>query len=307
MTATLRAQFGTASYPADMQPTHSNLAYAGLSKSQVLDLFLPPGDGPFPVVLNIHGGAFRMGSKEMLDAPVAKALLAEGIAVASMNYRLSGEARFPAAVQDAKAAVRFLRARRNDFRLNGRIVAFGQSAGGNLASLLGTSGGIPLFEDPALGNPETSSRVQGVIDWFGPTDFLQMDAQAKAQECPERSQSHGAADSPESQYLGAPIAEVPELVRQANPITYVSADDPPFLLQKGTDDCVVPFGQSELLAEALTKGGVTVRFDRLQGAGHGDFGGGPPRFLSEENIRLLVDFSRNTLKASPQPQLPTGH
>ena len=290
---------GPPAYPAEMQPTHADLAYARKSKSQVLDLFLPPGDGPFPLVLNIHGGAFRMGSKEMLDAPIARALLAKGIAVASMNYRLSGEARFPAAVQDAKAAVRFLRARKQDFRLNGRIVAFGQSAGGNLASLLGTSGGEPLFEDPALGNADTSSRVQGVIDWFGPTDFLLMDEHAKAQGCPDRSQMHGAPDSPESQYLGAPIAEVPHMVRQANPITYISKDDPPFLLQKGTQDCVVPFAQSAILAEALKKAGVNVRFDRLEGAGHGDFGGGPPHFLSEQNIRSLVEFTQKALAAEP--------
>jgi acetyl esterase/lipase len=295
---------GPGSYPADMQPTRANLAYASASPSQVLDLFLPSGDGPFPLVLNIHGGAFRMGSKEMLDAPVARALLAEGIAVASMNYRLSGEARFPAAVQDAKAAVRFLRARAKDFRLNGRIVAFGQSAGGNLASLLGTSGGEPRFEDPKLGHPEVSSRVQGVIDWFGPTDFLQMDAQAKSQGCPERSQSHGAPDSPESQYLGAAIAEVPHLVRQANPITYSSPDDPPFLIQKGTHDCIVPFGQSELLARALAEKGIAVRFDRLEGAGHGDMGNGAPRFLSMENIRIVVGFARKALTAAEQPATP---
>jgi acetyl esterase/lipase len=286
---------GPPAYPADMQPTHANVAYAGKSQSQVLDLFLPPGDGPFPLVLNIHGGAFRMGSKEMLDAPVAWALLSRGIAVASMNYRLSGEARFPAAVQDAKAAVRFLRARKQDFRLNGRVVAFGQSAGGNLASLLGTSGDEPLFEDPALGNADASSRVQGVIDWFGPTDFLLMDAHAKEQGCPDRSQLHGAEDSPESQYLGAPVADVPHLVRQSNPISYISKDDPPFLIQKGTKDCVVPFGQSLILAEALEKAGVSVRFDRLDGAGHGDFGGGPPSFLSGDNIRILVEFACKAL------------
>ena len=283
---------GPAGYPVDLKPTHANIAYATVSPTQVVDIFTPEGEGPFPLLLNIHGGAFRMGSKEMLDAPVARKFLAAGIAVASVNYRLSGEAVFPAAVKDVKAAVRFLRANGAKYKLDGRIIAFGQSAGGNLAALLGTSGGAEFFEDAALGNAGTSSDVQGVIDWFGPTDFSQMDAQAKAQGCPERSQTHGAADSPESQYLGAPIAEVPELVRKANPITYLSKDDPPFLLQKGTEDCIVPFAQSELLAEALKSAGLKVSFDKIEGAGHGDMGSPVPLFLAEENIGKLLEFAR---------------
>ena len=131
-----------------------------------------------------------------------------------------------------------------------------------------------------------------MIDWFGPTDFLQMDAQAKAQGCPARAQTHGAADSPESRYLGAAIAEVPDLVRKANPVTYVSKDDPPFLLQKGSEDCMVPFEQSELLASALKSSGVKAAFDKIEGAGHGDMGSHVPRFLSEENLGKLLEFAR---------------
>lgn len=283
---------GPSAYPEDLKPSHSNIAYSTISPSHTLDIFLPKGEGPFPLLLNIHGGAFRMGSKEMLDAPVARKFLAGGIAVASVNYRLSGEAIFPAAVQDVKAAVRFLRANQAKFKLDGQIIAFGQSAGGNLASMLGTSGGEAFFEDAALGNAGASSRVQGVIDWFGPTDFAQMDAQAKTQGCPERAQTHGAADSPESRYLGAALADVPELVRKANPITYLTQDDPPFLLQKGTEDCMVPFAQSELLAEAAKAAGVKVSFDKIQGAGHGDMGSPIRRFIAEENIEKLVEFAR---------------
>ena len=283
---------GPAGYPQDLKPTHADVAYATVSPSQVLDIFLPEGKGPFPLLLNIHGGAFRMGSKEMLDAPVARKFLAAGIAVASVNYRLSGEAIFPAAVKDVKAAVRFLRANGAKFKLDGRIIAFGQSAGGNLASLLGTSGGEEFFEDPALGNAGISSGVQGVIDWFGPTDFSQMDAQAKAQGCPERAQNHVAEDSPESRYLGAAIDGVPELVRKANPITYISKEDPPFLLQKGTGDCLVPLAQSVMLADALQAAGLRVSFDKIEGAGHGDMGSPTPRFLAEENIGKLLEFAR---------------
>ena len=288
--------FGPGTYPNDVRPTFADVAYAPLSASQKLDIFLPSGDGPFPLVLNIHGGAFMFGSKEMLDAPLARAFLDEGIAVASVNYRLSGEAPFPAAVQDVKAAVRFLRANAARYKLDGRIVAFGQSAGGNLASLLGTSAGQPLFDDPALGNSGTSSNVQGVIDWFGPTDFLQMDAQAAAQGCLGSARQHGQWDSPESRYLAASIAEVPDKVHQANPITYITPDDPPFLVQKGTADCIVPVGQSRLLVEALRAAGVPVEFDLLEGAGHGDMVSNTPRFLSPANIARIVAFTRSTLK-----------
>jgi acetyl esterase/lipase len=292
------AQIGrTPAYPADLQPTHANIAYANLSPNQKLDLFLPEGAGPFSLVINIHGGAFRYGSKEMLDAPIGRALLLNGIAVASLNYRLSGEAKFPATVQDVKAAVRFLRANAAKYKLQpGKMIAFGQSAGGNLASMLGTSGGVALFDDPKLGNASVSSWVQGVIDWFGPTDFSRMDEQARAAGCPDGSQQHSQADSPESLYLGNKLAAIPDLVRQADPITYISKDDPPFLLQKGEMDCVVPIGQSQILYEALKKAGVKVEYDLLKVAGHGDMGSPIPIFLSEANIHRLLDFIKAILK-----------
>jgi acetyl esterase/lipase len=282
---------------AGLKPSHGDLAYAPLSKAQVLDLYLPAGEGHFPLVINIHGGAFMLGGKEMLDGAVARAFLDAGFAVASVDYRLSGEAKFPAAVQDVKAAVRFLRANAGKYRLDGgRFLAFGQSAGGNLASLLGTSGGEAMFEDAALGNAGVSSRVQAVIDWFGPTDFAKMDEQAREQGCLESAQRHGEFHSPESRYLGAPLAEVPELVRRANPASYASEDDPPFLLQKGERDCMVPVGQSRLLHDALKAAGVAAELEIILGAGHGDMGSSVPRFLAEENVARLVAFAKAALK-----------
>jgi acetyl esterase/lipase len=276
------------SYPSDLRPTFADVAYAGRSPSEVLDLFLPKGDGPFPLLINIHGGGFMFGSKEMLDAPIARELLAKGIAVASINYRLSGEAKFPAAVQDVKAAVRFLRANAEAYKLKpDRFIAFGQSAGGNLASMLGTTADVAEFDDAGLGNATVPGRVQGVIDWFGPTDFLLMDEQAKAQGCPA---DHGKAGSPESAYLGAPVATVPALARKSNPIEAINANTPPFLIEKGDKDCSVPVAQSELLANALKASGVPIEFAVLKGAGHGDGPFGSPRFLSAENITRVVGF-----------------
>ncbi|MCX9157874.1 alpha/beta hydrolase [Niveibacterium sp. 24ML] len=272
--------------------SYTNLAYAGSSAAQKLDLHVPAGTGPFPLVINIHGGAFMMGDKGMLDTPVKDALLAAGYAVATINYRLSGEAIFPAAVLDAKAAVRFLRASATTYRLDpARFAAFGQSAGGNLASMLGTTGDQAEFDDASLGNASVSSRVQAVIDWFGPTDFLQMDRQAASQGCGTSDQTHDLASSPESRYLGAAIQTVPGLAARANPISYISADDPPFLLQKGALDCTVPYGQSGLLADALRAAGRSVRFDTLAGTGHGG-----SAFTSTANIQVLLDFLGTALK-----------
>ena len=180
-------------------PTLQDVAYANTSSAQKLDLYLPEGNGPFPVVINIHPGGFKMGDKDMVPGNTGKALLNAGYAIASIDYRLSGEATFPAAVLDAKAAVRFLRANAAKYNLDpDQIAAFGQSAGGNIAAMLGTTGDVAEFDDPSLGNAGISSRVQAVINWFGPTDFSQMDAQAKAQGCPASDQTHNNADSFES-------------------------------------------------------------------------------------------------------------
>jgi len=137
--------------------------------------------------------------------------------------------------------------------------------------------------------------VQGVIDWFGPTDFSQMDIQAKAQGCPDKSQEHSLKDSPESLYLGGDIDELPELVKKANPITYISKNDPPFLLQKGEYDCVVPVGQTKLFFSALKEAGVNVECDLLEEVGHGDMRGEKPVFLSDANIKRILEFIKKTL------------
>lgn len=271
-------------------PDHADVAYAPLSARQTFDLYLPEGNGPFPLVIHIHGGGFREGDKGMLPRNIREALLARGIAVATINYRLSGEARFPAAIEDAKAAVRFLRANAARYRLDPeRFAAFGQSAGGNLASLIGTTGNAQVFDNPALGNPGVSARVNAVIDWFGPNDFLKMDPQARAQGC---TPEHDAADSFESQYLGAPVRTVPDKARAANPITYIDAADPPFLLQKGSEDCLVPVGQTTILADALKQAGVPVELDLFEGTGHGDTGfWSAPVFDGDANAQRVADFA----------------
>ena len=265
---------GAASGPA---ATYSNIAYASASPSEVLDLWTPTtGTAPFPLVVFVHGGAFKGGDKAMEAGNVAS-VLANGYAAASLDYRLSGEAPFPAAVQDVKAAVRFLRANAAKYGLDpDRFAAWGESAGGNLVAMIGTTGDQATnLDDPALGNAGVSSAVQGVVDWYGPTDFLQMDgefAAAPPAACNGQVQSHDPADSPESAYLGAAIQTVPDRAKAANPIAYVATAKklPAFSIAAGDADCMVPNQQSQVLQGALKAAGATSTFALVPGAGHGD-------------------------------------
>ncbi|NTU79995.1 MAG: alpha/beta hydrolase [Chloroflexales bacterium] len=277
-------------------PAFADVAYASASATQKLDVYLPEGDGPFPVVVNLHAGGFKFGDKGMIPGSIGQALLDAGYAVVGVNYRLSGEAPFPAAVLDARAAVRFLRANAAKYKLDpNHIAAFGQSAGGNLAAMLGTVAESKSFDDASLGNTGVASAVQAVVDWFGPTDFGQMDAQAAAQGCAASDQTHGAADSFESAYLGAPVATSPKLVAQANPITYIDGAEPPFLVQKGEQDCTVAVENTRMLADALQAAGVTVEYDLLPGVGHGDTGSAPV-FEGQANIQRVLAFLDAHLK-----------
>ncbi len=221
----------------------------------------PPAD-PMPVVVYIHGGAWRAGNRDGGLRPLAR-LAQRGYFGATIEYRFSQEAKFPAQIEDCKAAVRFLRSKAREYAIHpDRIAAWGPSAGGHLAALLGTSADVKDLEGKG-GNAEFSSRVQAVVDWFGPTDFLKMG---------KNRMDHDAEGSPESQLVGGPIQENREKAARANPITCVTPDDPPFLIMHGDKDDLVPLNQSELLAEALKKAGVEATLHVVPGAGHG-FGG----------------------------------
>jgi acetyl esterase/lipase len=242
---------------------HRDLAYVTHGHPrQKLDLYVPGVDAPAPLVVYIHGGAFRAGDKAE-HAPLE--YLAEGYALAAINYRLSQHALFPAQIEDCKAAVRWLRAHAKEYGLDPRRVAVGgSSAGGHLAAMVGTAHHVKAFD---VGEHlDVSSRVQAVLDYFGPTDFLQMDAHR-----PPGGMVHDTPDSPESQLVGGPIQENPDRVARANPITYITAGAPPFLIVHGDRDPLVPHHQSVLLATALEKAGVPVTFYTVEGGGHGGF------------------------------------
>lgn len=265
-----------------------NLVYAKAGeKDLLLDLYRPERpQGLLPVVLWVYGGAFRAGSKDDNQTAGATWLANHGYAVAAFNYRLSQVAIFPAQIHDCKAAVRWLRANAAQYGLDAaHIVAWGASAGGHLSAMLGTSGGAADIEGD-LGNLKESSRVQAVVDFFGPTDFLQMDAAALP-----GGMKHDPPDSPESQLVGGPIQQNRDKVARANPITYVTPGDPPFLILHGDRDPLVPVNQSELLFDALKKAGVDVTFHKLIGAGHGG-----PQFNTPVVRAMVLAFLNQHLK-----------
>ena len=248
------------------------LAYRGLIYSVIegyrplkLDLYLPQSTGPFPLVVQIHGGAFRVGDRAFLppilaDLDLFHWLPQQGFAVAAIDYRLSGEALFPAQITDVAAALRWLRAHSDELALDPvRVALWGESAGAHLALMAGLTPGHPDWNGHA-----DDQRVQAIVDWYGPTDFSQMNAHRHQHGI----QDHDDPGSPESQLIGGPVQERPEAVQLANPCRYARPDAPPVLIQHGTHDRLVPFGQSELLAGALTEADADVQFVPVEEADH---------------------------------------
>jgi acetyl esterase/lipase len=258
--------------------TFKDLAY-GPADANKLDLYLPDkADAPTPLIVWVHGGGWLQGDKK--GGP-AMPFVAKGYAVASINYRLSKEATYPAQIEDCKAAVRFLRANAKKYNLDpDRFGAWGGSAGGHLVALLGTTGDVKELDGKG-DNLDVSSRVQAVCDWYGPTDLGQMGG------------SHDKPDSPEAKLIGGPLQDNKDKVARANPITYVTKTAAPFLIMHGDQDKSVPPGQSELLQEALKKAGVEVTYEVVKGAGHGG-----KEFNTPESLELVEKFFDKHLKKS---------
>jgi acetyl esterase/lipase len=231
----------------------------------LLDLRIPDGNGPWPVILYLHSGAWITGDRT--GGPAIRQA-SRGYAVASIDYELAPQSIWPAQIEDCKAAVRWLRANAARYNLDAnRIGVFGTSAGGHLAAMMGTTNGDASLEGAELGNPQFSSEVKAVVDFYGPTDLLSLDAQKLPCGIPF---SGNDSFMPPSLLMGCPIQECRDKTAAASPINHVAAGDPPFLILQGMQDCLVPWQQSQNLYDKLRASGVAAELHLLPTAGHAD-------------------------------------
>lgn len=240
-----------------------DIPYAGAENPrQQLDLYLPKerGNRPLPVVVWIHGGGWQQGGKGNGAQRTAVEYASTGsYAAASIGYRLTDEASWPAQIHDCKAAIRWIRANAGTYGLDpDRIGVMGSSAGGHLVAMLGTTGDDQSLAGTLGKNRDVSSRVTCVVDFFGPSELLTMGTW------------HDNPGSPESKLVGGPLQETKDVAREGSLLTHVSKDSVPFLIIHGTEDAVVPFEQSVKLNAVLEKAGIETTLIEVPGAGHGE-------------------------------------
>ncbi|MFL2863520.1 MAG: alpha/beta hydrolase fold domain-containing protein [Pirellulales bacterium] len=253
-----------------------NIQYAEVDgKPLLLDLYLPEKPEGSPLVIWVHGGGWKGGSKQNC---FVKWLSNFGYTVASINYRLVDVAKWPAQLHDCKGAIRWLRANAQTYRYNPDcVIAAGASAGGHLVALLGTTGGSEELEGYVGGNTEQSSRVQAVVDYYGATDF------------PLRSKTQSwKVNKPGSvvyNLLGGPANTLVEKAKQASAKFHVTSDDAPLLVFHGVQDTTVLINQTDALQEAYVKADLPVTVHRLENSGHGG-----TVFYTGKNAKHLCAF-----------------
>jgi acetyl esterase/lipase len=258
----------------------ADIHYASTTnKKQTLDLILPKKrEGKLPSIVFIHGGAWMAGDKKSGHGNVMNYVRSGNYVGASVEYRFSQEATWPAQIHDCKAAIRWLRGNAAKYNIDpDRIAVWGGSAGGHLVAMLGTSGDVKDLEGDLGEFDKESSQVQAVIDFFGPSDFRTITNSPSTLR-------HGDADSPESKLIGGRIGDNPEKAKHVSPVVYATKDDPPFLIAHGTKDMTVPFSQSEEMAKALVDAKVATPpvFIPMTDAGHG--------FRSDELNKRIGQF-----------------
>jgi acetyl esterase/lipase len=243
-----------AAAPAQAVRVAKDLVYGAVGGVDLtLDLYQPTSPGSRPAIVFVHGGGWTAGDKSSWEDEALR-FADEGFVGISVNYRLAPAHPFPAAVEDTKAAVRWLRTHAEELGVDpARIGAMGSSAGGHLVAMLGVTDGSEGLEGES-GDLSLSSRVQAVVDYYGPTGL---------------TQAGMLPDPAILAFLGGTCTQEPLACWQASPVSYVTADDPPFLIVHGTSDPRVPFSQSVNLCDALQAVGVEAELLALEGAGHG--------------------------------------
>ncbi|MDQ3623734.1 MAG: alpha/beta hydrolase [Verrucomicrobiota bacterium] len=270
-----------ASAAADSDRPHAirDIEYARVDgRALKLDLHLPPSKARSPLIVFVHGGAWRSGSKTHMPL---QELVEAGYAIASVDYRLSTDARFPAQIHDLKAAIRFLRRPGDEWSVpSEKIVIAGNSAGAHLAALVGVSNAHPELEGNVGADHERSSGVQGIISFYGASNLTTILSQ---------STPHGlSVRVPALElFLGGQPKEVPAAARLASPVFHVDRNDPPLLLLHGDQDLQMPINQAHELCGAYKKAGLPVRFEVVHGAAHGG-----AAFYDAERIAIVKEFLR---------------
>ncbi|MFA6404380.1 MAG: alpha/beta hydrolase [Salinivirgaceae bacterium] len=274
-------------YSAIQAQTFTDVIYTSKSPSNKLDVYIPTtGKALYPTIIIIHGGGFSGGDKGP-ESRFAKAMVSRGFAVACINYRSSNEAKFPAQIYDVKAAIRFLKAKAADYSMDTtRFATWGESAGGGLAALAGTSGDVSAVEDRSMGNSNYTSKVKASVVLSGCIDFLTMNNQWK-----ELGETNGydynASTSYASVFMGGAIQTKKELCKDFNAETYITPDDGYFWLEHGTADNTIPYLQAKVFADSLIKvipsGRVSLHI--IDGARHVD-----DKFFTNNNLDSIASF-----------------
>ena len=264
---------------------------------QTVDVYQPLSrkSPRLPLVVFIHGGGWRSGSKDSGVRHLSDYVGSGNYVGASIGYRLTGEAQWPSQIHDCKAAIRYLKANAATFGIDvDKIAVFGTSAGGHLSCMVAVSGNAPELEGKIGRHLKQSSSVTCGISYFGPTNFLRLN------DYPGRI-DHNAANSAESLLIGKPIEQDKSATQKANPESYVDKDDPPLLFIHGTDDPLVPYNQSELLSNRLKSLGVGGEIITVQGGGHGGFKN--PRIKELERLFFEVHLldARHEIRSQTIP------
>jgi acetyl esterase/lipase len=260
---------------------HKDVVYAVVDGRNLgLDLYVPAGVPAPPLVVWVHGGAWRSGTK----AQPPPMFVENGFATASLDFRQSTDARFPAAVHDIKAAIRFLRARAREYGYRtDRIAIAGSSSGAHLAALVGVSGGVTALEGTEGDHLKESSTVQAIVSYYGASNLMTILAQSTPFGLNMRRPALELL-------LGALPENAPDLAKLASPVVHVGPGDPPLLLLHGDQDPQMPINQSHELQGAYEKAGLDVSLDVVHGAAHGG-----NLFFSPERIQRVVAFLRRTI------------
>ncbi|MCM0639015.1 cellulose binding domain-containing protein [Cellulomonas wangsupingiae] len=290
--------------PAQAVQTTTDIPYATAdppgSRGHLLDLYVPDGPGPWPLVIWSTGSAWTSDDGKSGAAAIAQQLNPRGIAVAGVSVRSSSQAKFPAQVHDVKGAIRYLRAYADRYRLDpDRFASMGDSSGGWVAAMAALTGGVESLEGQ-VGLYGVSSAVQAGVDFFGPTDFQRL----KEQD-PGGFIDHDSPNAPEAQLLGCAIPTCRTKAQQANPLAYVDAQDPPMMLLHGLSDNVVPHAQTQILYDALKAACVDTQFFSVPGAGHSHADVTSAARYGQQTVRTTDGCRETVTQGTPNPSWDT--